>query len=82
MSYTPENMVHTKNKFNITNFDIPVENSLITKYIQPLKDGRLENFYRVHSNVRKGQAGDHQKDVNRGLSQAVRKLSDDGKDVS
>ena len=59
------------------NFDIPVENSLITKYIQPLKEGRHENFNRVHSNVYRGQAGEHQKDVNRGLSQAVRKLADD-----
>ena len=39
------------------NFDIPVENSLITKYIQPLKEGRYENFNRVHSNIHRGQAG-------------------------
>ena len=64
------------------NFDIPVENSSITKYIQPLKEGRQENFNIVHSNIHRGQAGEHQKDVNRGLSQAVRKLADDGKDVS
>ena len=37
----------------------------------------------VHSNVHRGQVGEHQKvDVNRGRSQAVRKLADDGKDVS
>ena len=65
------------------NFDIPVENSLITKYIQLLKEGRHENFIRVHSNVHRGQAGEHQKeDVSRGLLQAVGKLADDGKDVS
>ena len=64
------------------NFDIPVENSLITKYIQPLKEGRHENFNGVHSNIHRRQAGEHQNDINRGLSQAVRKLADDGKDVS
>ena len=65
------------------NFDIPVENSLITKYIQLLKEGRHENFNRVHSNVHRGQAGEQQKeDVNRGLSQAVGKLAEVGKDVS
>ena len=65
------------------NFNIPVENSLITKYIQPLTEGRHEHFNRVNSNVHRGQAGEHQKeDVNRGLSQAVGKLADDGKDVS
>ena len=65
------------------NFDIPVENSLITKYTQPSKEGRHENFNGVHSNIHRGQAGEHQKeDINRGLSQAVRKLADDGKDVS
>ena len=65
------------------NFDMPVENSLITKYIQPLEEGRHENFYRVHLNVHRGQAGEHQKeDVTRGLSQAVRKLVDDGNDDS
>ena len=65
------------------NFDIPVENSLITKYIQPLIEGRHGNFNRVHSNIHRGQAGEHQKeDVNRRLSQAVRKLADYGKDVS
>ena len=49
---------------------IPVDNnSLITKYIQPLKEGRHENFNRVHSNVHRGQAGEHQKgDVNRALT--------------
>ena len=58
------------------NFNIPVENSLITNYIQPLKEG-------VHSDIQRGQAGEHQKDdVNRGLTQAVGKLADDGKDVS
>ena len=51
-----------KNKFNVRNFDIPVENSLITKYIQPLTEGRHGNFNRVHSNVHRGQAGEHQKD--------------------
>ena len=72
-----------KNKFNVMNFDIQVENSLITKYIQPLKEGKHEILSRVHSNVHRVQAGEHQKeDVNRGLSQAVRKLADDGKDVS
>ena len=65
------------------NFYIPVEKSLITKYIKPLKEGRHKNFNGVHSNVHRGQAGEHQKeDVNRGLSQADRKLADDGKDVS
>ena len=65
------------------NFDIPVENSIITKYIQPLTEGRHENFNRVHSNIHRGQAGEHRKkDVNKGLSQAVGKLADDGKDVS
>ena len=71
-----------KKKINIMNFDISVENSPITKYTQPLIEGRHENFNRVHSNVHRGQAGEHQKDVNRGLSQAVRKLAEDGKDVS
>ena len=62
---------------------IPVENSLLTKYIQPLKEGRHENFYEVHSNVHIGQAGEHQKDdVNRGHSQGAGKLADDVKDVS
>ena len=43
----------------------------------------MKTFNRVHSNVHRGQAGEHQKDdVNRGLSQAVRKLADDGKDIS
>ena len=42
-----------KNKFNIMNFDMPVENSLITKYTQPLKEGRHENCYRDHSDVHK-----------------------------
>ena len=56
---------------------------LITTYIELLKEGRHENFNRVHSNAHRGQAGEHQKeDINRGLSQAVRKLADDGKDVS
>ena len=65
------------------NFAIPVGNSLITKYIQLLKEGRHEIFNRVHSNVHRRQAGEHhEEDVNRGLSQAVRKLADDGKDVS
>ena len=59
-----------------------MENSLITKYIQPLIEGRHENFNRVYSNVHRGQAGEYQKDVNRGLSQAVGKVADDGKDVS
>ena len=45
-----------KNKFNIMNFNIPVENILITKYIQPLKEDRHENFTGVHSNVHRGQA--------------------------
>ena len=75
--------LQTKNKFNVMNFDIPVENSLNTKYIHPLKEGGHENFNRVHSNVHREQAEEHQKDgVNRGLSQAVRKLADDGKDIS
>ena len=43
------------------NFDIPVENSLITKYIQPLTEGRHGNFNRVHSNVHRGQAGNIRK---------------------
>ena len=48
------------------NFDIPVENSLFTKYVQPLKESRHENFRGVHSNIYRGQAGEHQKgDVNR-----------------
>ena len=52
------------------NLNIPVENSLITKYIQPLKEGRHKNFNGVLSNVHRGQAREHQKeDVNRGLSQ-------------
>ena len=60
------------------NFDIPVKNSLITK-----KEGRHKNLNRVHLNVHRGQAGEYQKeDVNRGLSEAVRKLADDEKDVS
>ena len=63
---------YKKNKFNVLNFDIPMENSLITKYIQPLTEGRHGNFNRVHSNVHRGQAGEHQKEnVNRGLSQVV-----------
>ena len=28
--------IQTKNKFNIMNFDIPAENSLLTKYMQLL----------------------------------------------
>ena len=32
--------------------------------------------------LHRGQAREHQKDVNRGLSQAVGKLTDDEKDVS
>ena len=61
-----------KNKFNVMNFDIPVENSLIMKYIQPLKESRHENFNRFHSSVHRGQGREHQKeDVNRGLSQPV-----------
>ena len=57
--------------------------SVIGKQQQPqLKEGRHENFNRVHLNVHRGQAGEHQKeDANRGLSQAVGKLADDGKDV-
>ena len=48
-----------------------------------LTEGRHENFNGVHSNIHREQAREHQKeDVNRGLSQAVRKLADDGKDVS
>ena len=79
-----ENIIHAKKKykFNITNFNTPVVNNQITKYLEALTEGRHGNFNKVHSNVRRGQAGEHQKDVNRGLSQAVRKLADDGKDVS
>ena len=64
------------------NFLIPMENNLITKYLQLLTKGRHGNFNRVHSNVHSEQAGEHQKEDNRGLSQAVRKLADDEKDVS
>ena len=65
------------------NFDISVENNLITKYTQPLTEGRHGNFNRIHSNVHRGQTGAHQKeDVNRRLSQAVGKLANNGKDVS
>ena len=64
------------------NFDIPLENSLVTKYIQLLTEGRHGNFNRVHSNVHRGQTAEHQKEHNRGLSQAVGKQADDGKDVS
>ena len=52
------------------NFNIPVENRVITKYIQPLTEGRHGNFNRVQSNIHRGQAGEHQKDAKRGLSQA------------
>ena len=37
------------------------KNSLITKYIQPLKEGRHENFNGVHSNGQRGQAGNIRK---------------------
>ena len=42
-------------------FDIPVENSLITKYIQPFNEGRRENFNEVHWNVHTGQQGNIRK---------------------
>ena len=44
-------------------FNIPVENSLITKYIQPLNEGRRENFNGVHWNVHRGQQGNIRKQM-------------------
>ena len=50
-----------KNKFNIMSFYIPVENSLITKYLHPLIEVRHGNFNSIHTNFHRGQAGEHQK---------------------
>ena len=63
--------IHTKKKkINVKNFYIQVENSLITKCIQLLIEGSHGKFNRVHSNIHRGQAGEHQKqDVNGGQSE-------------
>ena len=57
------------------NFNIPVENSLITKYTQPLKEGRHDNINGVHSNIHTGQAGEHQKDDEQRAVTSSQKIS-------